>query len=244
MANPWFHIPSIPDADGVVTIEGEEARHALRARRLLRGDGVCLFDGVGAIAEATVEEAGAKGRSFDARIQAVRQVARPSPSLHIAAALPKGDRQATMLSMVTQLGATSFTPLITDHGVASPGTGFATRAERIVLQTCKQARRPHLLEVHGAMAVGDVVARLAGTASPVLLADPAGTPLPLLLKTWKPAPDVWVLVGPEGGFTDAEIAAATSGGAALVSLGPYVLRIETAVVALAAALMSEGIAEG
>ncbi|MHC4909375.1 MAG: RsmE family RNA methyltransferase [Planctomycetota bacterium] len=236
MANPWFHVEAIPGAGEVVTIAGEEARHALRSRRLSAGDEVCLFDGTGIVAEAVVERVAPRDRCLDVCIRSLGQSPPPMPPVHVAAALPKGDRQATMLSMITQLGAASFTPLVTEHGVAAPGAGFASRAGRVVLQTCKQARRGHALAVHDPASIDGLMARV-GERPSVLIADPCGERLGSVTGSLE-GNAVWILVGPEGGFTANERDAALGCGAIAVSLGANILRIETAVVGLTAAVLS------
>ena len=153
------------------------------------------------------------------------------PSLTLAVALPKGDRQKWLIEKLTELGVTRLIPLRTVRGVAAPTAAAIERLRRGVIEACKQCGRCQLLQIAEASTLESL-----GTQQPTaqrLLADPGG--LPLAAAVASTGSDLLAAIGPEGGFTVEEIATAEAAGFKRVSLGPHILRIETAAIAMAAA---------
>jgi len=228
-----FHVTAAPTA-GRALLQGDEARHLAKVLRGRVGDEVTLFDG--------------RGREWPARITAIDrdrvalETGEPRPPdppparrVVIAVALPKGDRQKWMVEKLTELGATALMPLETTRGVAEATAGARARLERVVIEACKQCGRNTLLEIAEPQPLDRLLAAFPA-ATQRLVAHPGGAPLDAdgMLA---PTADVLALVGPEGGFTDAELAAAAAAGATRIGLGPHVLRVETAAIALAARLV-------
>jgi 16S rRNA (uracil1498-N3)-methyltransferase len=230
-ALPWFYHPHSLDSGVRIQLDADEARHASGARRLRVEQAVCLFDGRGRIAEGTIAAIGDRGRVVEVEIAAVRESVPAAPAVHLASAIPKGDRQAVLLDMATQLGVTSFTPLLCEHGVAQPGERAVERWRRICIEACKQSRRSWIPEIRLPATVAEL---MAAVAEPVWLAHVAGQAPEKLLGAVGSASAVTILIGPEGGFTAAEVAQAQSAGADIVGLGDGILRIETAAVSLLA----------
>jgi 16S rRNA (uracil1498-N3)-methyltransferase len=232
MTIPWFYCPDLSTARDRVTLPATEACHALGARRLRVGADVTLFDGRGQLAHGRIAAVHTRDHSVDVQI-GERQTQTPPALRHLACALPKGDRQATLFDMATQLGATDFTPLRCTHAVVNVGPNSVSRWERICLEACKQSRRAHLPQVHAPA----TPAALCGErkAARMLIAHPHGVAFSRLPPLRAPD-DVLLLIGPEGGFTDAEVDAVRAAGAEAVALGDAILRIETAAAALLALL--------
>ena len=232
MSAPWFHVEHVPDVGATVALDPRETRHATGARRLGDGDALCVFDGAGTVGDARIVESDAGQRHVVACVASRRAVPPPRPAIHLAVALPKGDRQATLLGMATQFGVASITPLACARSVAHATDKFTERAARVCLEACKQSRRAWRPEIRAAAAPADVAAPGA------LVADPSGRPAGEVLRDLATAsPEaVTVLIGPEGGFTDDETAAMRAAGAETISLGAGILRIETAAVAVAATI--------
>jgi 16S rRNA (uracil1498-N3)-methyltransferase len=220
-----------PPSAGRAVLTGDEARHLARVLRASVGDEVTLFDG--------------RGRSWPARVAAIgrdtveletgepRVEAVSGRVLTLAVALPKGDRQKWLVEKLTELGVARLAPLVTERGVAEATAGAVARLARGVIEASKQCGRDTLMEIGSPASVAEVVARKPAAAIG-LVADPRGAPLDT--AGWPPQAEVIGLVGPEGGFSSAELALADAAGWPRISLGPYVLRIETAAVALAARL--------
>ena len=233
---PWFYFSPLADVGTSVVLDAREARHATGARRLDVGDAVCLFDGAGRVMQAVITSATSREVVLEGRSH--EHYPPPTPHVHLAAALPKGDRQSTMLSMATQLGMSAFTPLQCSRSIARPTASFADRTRRIFIESCKQSRRPHLPAIFRPCTIDDLAHNAGHDGSLLVLAHPGGEPARPVLDEQARLQRVVLLVGPEGGFTDEEVVAAQKGGAKVVSLGSGVLRIETAAVALLALVLA------
>jgi 16S rRNA (uracil1498-N3)-methyltransferase len=232
---PWFYLALVPHAGELALLEVLEARHATRARRLAKGDPVVVFDGSGVTARAVLKEV--SRHAVRAEITVREEHAHPAPALHLASALPKGDRIATLLSMTTQLGMTSFTPLACQNSVArASGSAFA-RWERILREACKQSRRPHLPKL-GAEASPEAWTQAIGADAATFVLDPSGEPAGSVLasQSLRNAEAIHLLIGPEGGMTAEELDTLVQSGARKLSLGAGILRIETACAAAIATL--------
>jgi 16S rRNA (uracil1498-N3)-methyltransferase len=220
-----FHV-KIDLAPGQVVIDGPEAHHLGTVCRVRPGDAVVLFNGDGHEYPATVAEVGR--REVVVAVGDRRSPVRESASrLHIAAALPKGDRAQFLVEKLTELGVAALTPLLTERTVVQPREGKMDKLERYVIEASKQCGRNVLMRIEPARRWAD------------LLRDPA---LPALRYVAHPgaegggeeAGDRVIAIGPEGGWTDAEVASALEAGWRGLSLGPRILRIETAAMAAAA----------
>jgi 16S rRNA (uracil1498-N3)-methyltransferase len=238
-AEPLFYCPALGEGRELVTLEGEEAHHAHRVRRLAAGDRLWLFDGRGTLGRGRLRRIMDRGRSMEILVEDRHTVPPPAWRLHLACALPKGERTATLLDMATQLGMDAFTPLRCARSVARPGPQAQVRWQRICLEACKQSRRLYLPVLRDARTPAEVAAE-AAAASPgqvLWIAHPGGTSLAVALgsSAWDEG-GVTVLIGPEGGFTEEELAAVKAVGGREIDLGEAILRIETAAVAVLATL--------
>jgi 16S rRNA (uracil1498-N3)-methyltransferase len=222
-----------------VTLDGPEAHHLLHVMRAKVGQRVTLFDGGGA--EFDAEIVNCNRADVEVRIDARREVDRELPfELVVGVSLPKGDRQKWLVEKLTELGVSQLVPLETERGVAQPTDSALERLSRSVIEAAKQCGRNRLMRVAKPQAWTTWLARgmenLAGDLrSPEvrrLIAHPDGTPLAAQALS-QPLPTQFA-IGPEGGFTDAEVAAAVAAGWQSVNLGSRILRVETAAVALAA----------
>lgn len=246
MKLPWFHLERIPATGSSVEFEAAEARHAGRSTRLRPGDRAVVSDGRGLTAEVVLEKT--ERNRATARVQALIPVAPRRPSLHLASALPKGDRLATLLSMATQLGMTSFTPLICHRSVVQPPESPPARWQRIVREAAKQSRQAWL----PTFAPPTTPAKLAAAIDfPEILIrmDPDGEPAHKWLQNerHRALDSVRLMIGPEGGFTPEETNALDDRGARAIALATGILRVETAAVASLArvsALREETLSEG
>lgn len=200
---------------------------------------VSVFDGQGRTWPARIATLGRDrvGLELGAPIEA-------SPSartLTLAVALPKGDRQKWMVEKLTELGCTRLVPLVTTRGVAEATPGAVQRLMRSSIEACKQCGRTTLLEIAAPVPIAEVLSQ-RDAATLALVADPEGEPLGPTLAGHAGA--ILALVGPEGGFTAEELALAIAAGCRRVSLGPHVLRVETAAIALAAGIWAETAGQG
>ena len=227
-----FFLATAP-RDGRALLAGDEARHLARVLRAKVGDEVRLFDGSGAEWPARVTRIGRDEVALDVGPPLPATTA-PRIALSLAVALPKGDRQKWMVEKLTELGTARLVPLVTARGVAEATESARARLERGVIEACKQCGRNTLMEIGAAASLAALSAALPPD-SLRLIAHPDGAPLDTFLPAT--AREIVAAVGPEGGFDDEEIATAERSGFKRVSLGPHILRIETAAIALAAKLL-------
>ena len=228
-----FFITTQPAGDRAV-LEGDEARHLTRVLRAKVGDMVSLFDGRGREWPARVASLGRDRVELDTTEPTVDPVPVAIP-LTLAVALPKGDRQKWMVEKLTELGAARLVPLETTRGVAEATASAQARLERVVIEACKQCGRNTLMEIAAGHPLKRLLAEVPAGAC-VVIAHPDGTPLDVAAIPTT-ATEIIALVGPEGGFTDEELGSADRAGVIRISLGPHILRVETAAIALAARLV-------
>jgi 16S rRNA (uracil1498-N3)-methyltransferase len=219
-----------PLALGPVVLAGPEAHHLAVVCRVRAGDRVCLFNGDGREYLAAVTEAGKRGVRLE--VEAVEEPRRELGfRLEVAAPLPKGDRGQFLVEKLTELGVTDFIPLRTARSVVHPKDG--DRLRRHVIEASKQCGRNVLMRVAPLTDWRDHARR--GDLPPLrLLAHPGGEAVERLVPGPGREGGVTCAVGPEGGFTDDEVALAREAGWRVLSLGPRILRVETAALVLAA----------
>jgi 16S rRNA (uracil1498-N3)-methyltransferase len=222
---------SMPPRDGRAVLVGDEARHLARVMRCTVGDEVVVFDGSGTSWRARVASIGRDEVMLDMG-EAVTASRLTRVPLTLAVALPKGERQKWLVEKLTELGVERLVPLATTRGVAEATPAAVERLSRGVVEACKQCGRDGLMQIGGPKGVAEVVGD-AGSGAVLLVADRDGAPLQEIATAGNL---VVALVGPEGGFTAEELATVEAAGGRRVSLGPHVLRVETAAIALAARL--------
>lgn len=243
MSERFFSSTAI--ASDRVTLDGPEAHHLQHVMRATVGEHVTLFDDSGAEFIAVVEILNRSDVAL--RVVERRNVDRELPfPLTVGVALPKGDRQKWLVEKLTELGVTTLVPLTTERGIAQPTEGALERLGRSVIEAAKQCGRNRLMQLAKPQTWHDWISNnslagdprspdLATTLARRLIAHPGGSPLAQInLAAMLPT---HIAVGPEGGLTDAELAAAIDAGWQPVDLGPRILRVETAAVALAAAIV-------
>jgi len=226
---PRFYCQLIPGRGETVPLTLEESRHVLAAKRLRGGDRIELFDGVKILAECTIVEADPHQRQVVVRVEHCFDVPESSVEYHLAAGLPKGDRQAVMLNMATQLGMSAFTPLDCARSVVKARASSAQRWQKIMIEACKQSRRVAIPQLYPSKTVGQLLGEV-DLDRVVFMADPSGKPTRMTYRN-SGARRWIVLIGPEGGFTSDEVNTARDYGAQIGSLGDSILRTETAAVA-------------
>jgi 16S rRNA (uracil1498-N3)-methyltransferase len=225
---------SSPITSDHAALDGPEAHHLLHVMRAVVGDRVTLFDNSGAEFTAVVERLGRS--NIELKIVERQNIDRELPfPLILGVALPKGDRQKWLVEKLTELGVTKLLPLITERGVAQPTEGAIERLQRTVVEACKQCGRNRLMEIAEPISWPEwVTADVDPRNCCRLIAHPGGVPLSTIVS--RSLGGTQIAIGPEGGFTEAEAAASDAAGWQAISLGTQILRVETAAVALAAAI--------
>lgn len=221
-----------------VVVEGDEAHHAVAVRRMRAGEGVALTDGRGHRVTGVVTETGR--RRLVVAAHEVETVPEPTPAFTVVQAVPKGDRGELAVEVLTEIGVARIVPWAASRSVAvwrgERAAKSLARWRATAREAAKQSRRAWFPEVTEPMTTDDVTSLLAGAGLGVVLHETASRPLASLEV---PATgSVVVVVGPEGGLTDEEVARLAGAGGHGVRLGPEVLRTSTAGVAAVAALLA------
>lgn len=228
-------------------LAGPEAHHLVHVMRAKPGTQVVLFDGCGAEFLAEVQAVG-RG-AVRLTILSQRIVDRELPrEIILGAALPKGDRQKWLVEKAVELGVQRIIPLVTERSVAQPTSPALDRLRRHVIEASKQCGRNRLMEVAHPLDFATFVRTPQNTLlrwiahpNPAQTSSPAPVPEMPCGETVGP---VWMAVGPEGGFTEEEIAAALHAGWQPVTLGPRILRVETAAIFLVALFVARNLPGG
>jgi 16S rRNA (uracil1498-N3)-methyltransferase len=226
----------------VVELGGAEGRHAATVRRLVAGERLDLSDGAGLLCVAEVTAV--QGQVLHARVLERSLVPRPSPRITVVQALAKGDRDERAVETMTEVGVDVIVPWQASRSIVrwdSPRAEKAvTRWRSTAREAAKQARRPWLVDVPLLESTSAVVTRLGSAVRAggvaVVLHEVAAAPLRGLV--FSPDAEVVLVVGPEGGIADDEIAAFEAAGAVVRRLGPTVLRTSTAGTVAAVIVMA------
>ncbi len=221
-----------------ITLDGPEGRHAATVRRMRTGERVDLSTGAGRVAECRV--VATHRDRLDLDVLVVREVAAAQPRLVVVQALPKGDRGERAVELLTEVGVDAVVPWAAQRCVvrwrAERTANAVARWRATAREAGKQSRRAWLPDVRGLATTADVTGLLAAADARLVLEGQGSVPLGAV--TLPAAGEIVVVVGPEGGLTDGELAAFDAVGAQRVRLGPTVLRTSTAGVVASAALLS------
>lgn len=237
----------------IYVLDGDEGRHAGVVQRRRAGERIDVVDGAGRRAETVVASVGSG--QLELSVTAVRTEPSDGVELVLVQALAKGDRDELAIEAATEAGVDAVLPWQAERSVVvwRGDRAAKSRARWVttVKAATKQARRaclPGVGQVVDGKALAAMVAgvRAAGGVTVVLHEDAvlplAGVDLPAVgpvaAAAGAPTRQVLIVVGPEGGISDREVAALTGAGAVLARLGPHVLRTSTA-GPIAIALLSQ-----
>lgn len=232
-AHHRLYAPSSQDGPGPIAVEGDEAHHAVRVKRLKIGELVELFDGRGTVRPGSVAAITGSRQHPVIEVEPTAeaaQIAAVAPRVEVWSPAPKGDRLERMLDQLSQAGAAAWRPLATNRAEDNQPKK-PDRLVRVTIESAKQCGRAHLLEL-GAPATLDAAIGRPGVVAAYQGAKGAQPPEPDASGT------LILLVGPEGGWSEPELRQLADGAVPFVTLGPHVLRLETAAVVGAAALLA------
>lgn len=218
-------------------LTGPEAHHLRNVLRLSPGDPITFFDGTGARYQARIE--GILKDRVTATIINQSQDILPKIRLHLGQALLKGQKMDLILQKATELGIDSIWPFYSEHGVHKPLRDAQTeRWQRIVLEACKQCDRAKPPEIHNTQTITELMVQPPPCDMKMIFweHETKQTLNEVLANQKKDCRSIFFLLGPEGGFSETEVACAQKNGFSPISLGPRILRAETATIAATAIL--------
>ena len=233
MTRRRFYAPPESFAAQSVTLDVQEAAHLRDALRLRVGDEAFVFDGAGREFRCVVRESGKRSAALELA-EAVAP-AQPESPLHLtlAVALLKGEKFEWVVQKATELGVTRLAPLQTARSEARP-RDLSQRRERwrrVALAAAKQSGRAVVPEIVECAAFSSFIDEARGMAR-FFFSERGGMNLPV----GQALSSVVAMVGPEGGWSNEEIALAQNAGWQRVTLGGRILRAETAALAVAVLL--------
>lgn len=223
MATATFYHPELSIGDTQIVLSEIESAHAVKSRRLHKGSQVLLINGCGLLAKGYIDQV--DKQSVTVQIEACDEYEQ-AKSVSIAVAVPKGDRQRTMIDMLTQLGVHRLFPLNCDHSVTRYKQTMSDKWQRWAIEACKQSQNPWLPEIHPAISVDQAL-----TLSDFVMAyaDSSGDGIESL-ETDSKAKELLILIGPEGGFSERELVNLRRVNCSAIRLGQTILRTELAAV--------------
>lgn len=232
-----MHRCYLPNADFSaprLVLEGEEAHHALRVMRLRVGDVCEVFDGAGRAARARIEAAAGSTLTLGQP-----ELLPPLPAvagITLALAIPKGGNMELIVQKAVELGVKRIIPLVSERTIvrlnARDAAAKTAKWQRTALEACKQCGVNNLPVVETPQPLSTFLQRGDVPALRLVCAIlPEAEPLRGVLERARAdgAEEALVLIGPEGDFSPGEYSAAQHAGYVPVSLGPIILRVETAV---------------
>ena len=224
---------------GQVTLEGDRARYLGRVLRLRTGDDITVFNGTGpewsaSIAAMTKRTATlAVGESHETRAESPLKI-------HLVQGISRGERMDYVVQKATELGVKRISPVLTEYGVVKLDAKRAEKRrehwEGVAASACEQSGRTRLPLIDVPLTLKEWFgAKPADADVDLILAPGATTPL---ASVPAPATKACILIGPEGGFSQTEYEDAEVSGFTAVSLGPRILRTETAAAAALAIMQA------
>ena len=217
---------------GSAVIDGEDGRHIARSLRMHTGDALTLSDGAGTDYTGEIE-------SITGDTVMVRLKNRSEPTLRVTLypGMPKADKLELITQKAVELGVTKIVPVLTSRSVSRPDAKSVSkkqeRLQRIALEAAKQSGRGIIPEI-GKMTDLESALKTA-PGKKILFYEGGGEALGTLVSPDEA--EVSVFIGPEGGFDAAEVQLAKQYGATPATLGPRILRTETAPLAALSVLM-------
>ena len=238
MTRALFYIDALPQVGELAVVDGDEGFHAANVRRIRSGEELDLGDGDGTVAHCVVEDVG-RGR-LTALVLDRRTLPVTLPAVTVVQALPKSDRSELAIELATEAGADAFVGWQASRCVARWESSAKVdkglrRWDAVARSAARQSRRPYIPSINGVVSTAELVHRVRdGGATALVLHESAIAKLTELPMAQ--ADSLLLIIGPEGGIADDEIAALSDAGATAVRLGPTVLRTSTAAAVALGAL--------
>ncbi len=234
---PRFFVESVEPE--VIEITGEDARHIALSLRMKKGEELVLCDGKGTEAKAVIREAFPESVVLEVSERKL-SAAEPKTKVVLYQALPKFDKLEYIVQKSVELGVSEIVPVLTSRCISRPDEKTMKkkleRLRKIADEAAKQSGRGVLPKVGEMLTFKNAVLEMAKAETPILFFEHAQYPLSEIMKN-RIEGDITMMVGSEGGFSDDEAEFAKEKGVLIASLGPRILRCETAPVAALSAIM-------
>ena len=236
-----FYLEQPAAVGATVSLPKDEAKHALRVLRLEKDDEICVLDGCGRRFAAVIESA--QGDSAEVRLTEELASNEPPVRVTLYQGLPKADKLDFIVQKITELGACCAVPVKMERCVvksdAKDGIKRQERLDKIAREAAKQCRRAGAPEITEPLTWKQCFAQME-RHDLVLVPweDASGYNMKRAFADAPEARDIGIVVGSEGGMSAEEVDALVGRGAKIVTLGPRILRAETAAVVSVAMAMT------
>ncbi len=229
---PRFFVQPEQIKETTAIITGPDVKHITRVLRMAVGDPLTVLDGTGAVYQAEIREIN-KEEILCRLLGQEKAYSEPHLKVTLVQGLPKGDKMETIIQKSTELGVHRIIPLAAARSVVKlEGKKVAERQERwqrVAMEAAKQCRRAGVPEVQRLCRWDEVLAGIPlGALVLMPWEDERQQSLKEVLQNVAPPSEVYLFIGPEGGFTPEEAARAREQGFHSVTLGHRILRTETA----------------
>ena len=223
-------------------ITGTDATHIKKVLRLSEGDIIFLFDGTGTEYKARIMSF----TDVSVKVSIIRSyISKPESPVHItlAQAFLKLKKMDGLVRQLTELGINKWIPVITERSVTRPDNNRLvariSRWKEISKQALKQCNRSRMMTINQAISFENVLDISKQSSLKILLWENEPKPFnPALLQCNGTFNNIFIMIGPEGGFTLKEVEKAKTCGFITASLGPRILRAETATIAASVLIQS------
>jgi len=237
-----FFVPEKSVDAGKVLFSGQQAHQIRSVLRLKVGDNIIMLDNVGYEYEVTLTKV-TKDRTIGKILQKRTASGEPRTQITLYQALLAREKFEHVLQKCTELGVSEFVPIITERTIVRDAEKIdrrkLTRWRRIITEAAEQSGRGRIPQLQPAHRFNNIVSNL-GEFDHCLIASPNGQSLRQILRESDTKPvRIGLFIGPEGGFTEAELKACCEAGAKRVGLGERILRTETAAVVASALILYE-----
>jgi 16S rRNA (uracil1498-N3)-methyltransferase len=241
MRTDRFFIPELDITHEYVTLSSAQAHHIRNVLKLQAGDKIIVLDNTGFEYDVALEKL-AKDKAVGKILQKRPATGEPRIQITLYQSLLSREKFEHVLQKCTEVGVVCFVPVITQRTIVrdtSITLQKLSRWRRIIQEAAEQSHRGRIPQLRNATHLETIATELE-KYDIALIFSPQGQPLQEVLSKSDPAPsNIGLLIGPEGGFTEAEIRAAYGLGTKAVTFGPRILRTETAAIVTSALILYE-----
>lgn len=224
--------------DKLAIITGDELKHLRQVLRLKTGDSIKVFDGLGREYDGVIKLVGQDEASVELEEASINH--RESPvDIWLVQGLPKGDKMEFIIQKATELGVKGIIPFMSQRSIVrlkdKNKAEKVKRWQKVAIEACKQCRRSYIPHVTSPQRLVDILNQLPTDRIILIPWEEGGRPLKDVLQDEEVHIEnnaskkiIYILIGPEGGLEEHEVTAFKEYGAIPVTLGPRIMRTETA----------------
>lgn len=236
---PRFFIDFPCNTGDRIILDGENGRHISRSLRMHPGDSITLCDGKETDYFCKITEI--LGDTVEVLVQqSSHSISEPTIKVTLIQSLPKADKMDAVIQKAVELGVTRVIPILSTRCVSRPDSSAqkkkVQRWQKIAAEAAKQCGRGIIPTVEPIQNFFDAVDQAAKTGTILFFYEGGGAPLPKIME-WEQKQPISIFIGPEGGFSAEEVSYIKEAGAKIATLGPRILRTETAPIAALSAIM-------